>query len=209
MSKESKASISWYMKGTWYEACAAEGHCSFYFGRDREEPCKSFQVFQINNGKIGEIDISGILAVNVIDLYSNKASDLMAKGGEGGVYISERATQEQKKYLEPFFNHNIPGMLLIRKVLGIRYVDINLKQVGNTFHLTMPYGEMKLSLAPGGDGKNPQRIENSIFSMMLSDIKVCNTHFWNYNDFGKKWEFINRSGAIANFNLQGKSRKFI
>jgi len=208
MSKERKERIAWNMKGAWYEACAAEGHCSFYFGRDRKEPCKSFQLFQVKEGKIGDIDIAGILVINVIDLYSNKAADLMAKGGEGGLYIENSANEKQRKYLEPLFMKNIPGILLLRKILGIRYVDIKLNEENNIFHISMPYGEIKLSLAPGGDGKNPQRIENSIFSMMLSDIKICNTHFWNYNDFGKNWEFVNRSGAIAEFNLQGKSRDF-
>jgi hypothetical protein len=208
MSKKHKEKLVWNMKGVWFEACASEGHCSFYFGRDREEPCKSFQLFQVNEGKIHDVDISGVLIINVIDLYSNKAAELMTKGGEGGVYINNTTTEEQRKYLEPFFINNVPGMLLMRKVLEIRYVDINLEQEGNTYHITMPYGEMKLSLTRGGDGKNPQRLENSIFSMIFSDIKFCNTHFWKYKDCGKNWEFVNRSGAIANYNLQGKSRKF-
>jgi hypothetical protein len=207
-SKKKKERISWNMKGVWYEACAAEGHCSFYFGRDRKTPCKSFQLFQVNEGKIGDVDISGILAINVIDLYSNKAADLLSKGGEGGLYISDKTTDEQKNYIEPFFCRNIPGMLLLKEVLGTKYVEISLTQEGNTYHIKMPNGEMKLSVAPGGDGKNPQKIENSLFSMFLSDIKICNTHFWKYNDFGKQWDFVNRSGAIANFELQGKSRDF-
>ena len=206
ISTKKKERIAWNMKGVWFEACAAEGHCSFYFGRDRETPCKSFQVFQVNEGKIGDIDISGLLAINVIDLYSNKAADLMTKGGEGGLYISDKATEKQRSYIEPFFVNNVPGMLLLKKALGIKYVDISLNQEGKTYHIKMPNGEMKLSLAPGGDGKNPQKIENSLFSMFLSDIKICNTHFWKYNDFGKQWDFVNRSGAIAEFNLRGKSR---
>lgn len=124
------------------------------------------------------------------------------------IYISDTITDEQRSCLEPFFVNNIPGFLLLKKPLGVRVVEINLNQEGNTYHITMPYGEMKLSLTPGGDGKNPQRLENSIFSVFFSDIKICNTHFWKYNDFGKKWEFVNRSGAIADFNLKGKSRKF-
>ena len=200
--------IDWNSKGVWYEACAAEGHCSFYFGRDREEPCKSFQLFQFDECKIGDVDISGVLAINVVNLYSNKAMDVMTKGGEGGVYISDKTTEEQRKYLEPYFTNNIPGSILLRKVLGIKYVDINLEQEGNTFHITMPYGEMKLSYTPGLDGKNPQKLENSLFGVFYSDIKICNTHFWKYNDFGRNWEFKNRSGVIANFDGKGKSRNF-
>ena len=197
------------MKGVWYEVCASEGHCSFYFGRDREEPCKSFQLFKIEEGKIGDVDISGVMAINVVDIYSNKAAELLAKGGEGGLYISDSTTDEQRKVLEPFFSNNVPGGILLRKILGIRYVDINLTQDGKTYHITMPYGEMKLTLTTGGDGKNPQRLDNSLFSVFFSDIKICNTHFWKYNDFDKNWEFVNRSGTIADFDLQGKARMAI
>ncbi len=208
MSKEVKERIGWSMKGVWHEACASEGHCSFYFGRDRDTPCKSFQLYQIEEGKIGDVDIGGVLAIHVVDLYSNKAADVLTKGGEGGVYISDKTTEEQRRYLEPFFTNRIPGGMILSKVLGIKYVDINLKQEGTTFHVTMPYGEMKLSYTPGLDGKNPQRLENSPFGIYISDLKICNTHFWNYNDFDRNWEFKNRSGVIAKFDMKGKSRNF-
>ncbi|MFW9999121.1 MAG: DUF1326 domain-containing protein [Candidatus Hodarchaeota archaeon] len=200
-----KTRINWNVKGVWYEACAAEGHCSLYFGRDLEAPCKSFQLFQINEGKIHDVDINGVLVIQVIDLFSPKAADLLVKGGEGGIYISNTTTEEQRKYLEPFFINNVPSMLLLRKSLGVKYVDIKLSQEDNTYHITMPYGEMKLSFTLGYDG-GPQRLENSLFNAFLKDIKICNTLFWKYNDFGKNWKFINRSGAIANFDLKGKIR---
>ncbi|MFX1296108.1 MAG: DUF1326 domain-containing protein [Promethearchaeota archaeon] len=205
MSK-SKVRVNWNMKGVWYEACASEGHCSFYFGRDREESCKSFQVFRIEEGKIGDVDISGVLAIHVIDLYSNKAADVLTKGGEGGLYINEKTTEEQRKYLEAYWGSGNAVGQILKKVLGIKYVNINLNQEGKIYHIKMPYGEMKLSLTTGMDGKNPQRIENSPFGVFLQDLKICNTHFWNYNDFGKKWHFENRSGVIASFNDQGKLR---
>ncbi len=204
----SKERIKWNMKGLWYEACASEGHCSYYFGRDRETPCKSFQLFQYEEGNIGEVDVSGILAINVVDLYSNKAADLLTKGGEGGVYISDKTTEEQRKYLEPYFVNNVPGNSLLKKILGVKYVNIELNREGDTFHVTMPHGEMKLSYTPGLDGKNPQRLENSPFGIFFSDLKICNTHFWKYNDFGRNWDFKNRSGVIASFDTKGRSKDF-
>ena len=95
------------------------------------------------------------------------------------------------------------GFSLVRKPLGVSFVDINLTQEDNTYHITMPFGECKMSLTPGADGKNPQFIGNSPFSLFLSDIKICNTHFWRYNDFERDWEFSNRSGALAEFDLKG------
>jgi len=195
--------MSWKTKGSWYEACASEGLCSIYFGRDMKEPCKSFQLFQIKEGQIDNVDVGGILVITVVDLFSPKFTEAMLQGGEGGLYISEAASEEQRRVVEPFFTNNVPGMIMLRKTLGIRFVDIKLSQEDNTYHITMPHGEMKLSLTVGGDGKNPQRLENSIFSAMLQDIKICNTHFWKYSDFGKNWEFANRSGAIADFDSQG------
>ena len=59
---------------------------------------------------------------------------------------------------------------------------------------------MKLSLTTGMDGKNPQRLENSPYGMLLKEINICNTHFWTYNDFGKEWSFKNRSGTMATFD---------
>ncbi|MHA2131708.1 MAG: hypothetical protein ACW99L_17205, partial [Promethearchaeota archaeon] len=147
-------------------------------------------------------------AINVIDLYSEKAAELLIKGGEGGVYISDKATEDQRRYLEPYFANNIPGNSLLRKTLGVRYVNIDFKKEENTFHVSMPNGEMKLSYTMGLDSKNPQKLENSPFGMLFSEIKICNTHFWNYNDFGKNCEFVNRSGTIASFDNKGKSRDF-
>ncbi|MHA2471657.1 MAG: DUF1326 domain-containing protein, partial [Promethearchaeota archaeon] len=186
----SKERISWSTKGVWYEACASEGHCSLYFGRDLESPCKSFQLFQFTEGKFGDVDISDVLAINVIDLYSKKAADAMVKGGEGGVYISDKTTEEQRRYLEPYFVNNVSGGSILRKSLGVKYVDIQFDQEGDTFHVRMPFGEMKLSYTPGLDGKNPQRLENSPFGVFFSDLKICNTHFWKYKDFGRDWSFV-------------------
>lgn len=208
MSAERKERIKWHMKGKWYEACASEGHCSFYFGRDREEPCKSFQLFEIEEGNIGDVDISGVIAINVVDLYSNKVADLLSKGGEGGVYISDKTTEEQRRYLEPYFVKNIAGNSLLKKILGVRYVAIGFKKEGNNFHVSMPYGEMKLSYTAGLDASKPQRIENSPFGVFFSDLIIGNTHFWKYNDFGRNWEFENRSGTIASFDNKGRSRDF-
>ena len=196
--------MTWNVKGTVIEACASEGQCPLFIGRDMEKPCKSFLLMQIKEGQIDNVDVGGTLAIAVSDLYSGKAADLTVKGGEGGIYISSNTTDEQRKLLEPFLVNNAPGFLIVKKCLGVRFVDINLKREGNDYHVTMPYGELKGSVMVGGDGKNPQRLENLVTKDVFLDVKVCNTHFWKYNDFGKNFEFTNRSGFMTEFDLQGK-----
>jgi hypothetical protein len=196
--------MGWKIKGNWYESCASEGHCSFYFGRDREEPCRQFVLFQIIEGQIDNVDVGGILVITVTDLFSRKAADVITKGGVGGIYISDTATEKQRKVLEPFFINNVLGFSLLRKALGVKYVKIDLSQDNNSYHIAMPYGECKTSLAIGADGNTPQRIENSPFSMFFSHVNICNTHFWKYSDFGRDWKYVNRSGALSEFDLQGE-----
>jgi hypothetical protein len=169
-----------------------------------EKPCKSFLIVQIKEGKIDSVDMGGTLAIAVADLYSGKAADLPVKGGEGGIYISNITTEEQRRLLEPFLVNNVPGFLIVRKCLGVKFVDINLSQHGNDYHATMPFGELKGSVMVGGDGKNPQRLENLLTDSCFSDVKVCNTHFWEYKDFDKDFQFTNRSGFMAEFNLTGQ-----
>ena len=195
--------MAWSIKGVWHESCASEGHCSFYFGRDREEPCKQFVLFEIQEGQIDGVDVSGTLVVTIADIYSEKFVDLMAKGAEGAIYISDNTTEEQRKVLEPFFVNNVAGIGLIRKCLGVKYVNMELSKDGATRHLKMPQAEWEASLTVGGDRETPQRIENSVFSRAFPVVNICNTHFWKFSDFGRNWDFKNRSGARADFDLKG------
>ena len=203
--KNQEKAFNWSIKGNWYETCASEGHCPHYFARDREKPCFSFNLFHIKEGRIGEVDISGTKMLNSAELLSEKFADLPVKGGEGGIYFDSDRSEEQRKVLEPFWRKNIPGCLLVKNVLGVKFVDIEFTQNNGVCNIKMPYGEIQMSLAPGLDGENPQRLENSLFGMFFSDIKIANTHFWKYSDYGKNREYKNRSGVIAEFDLKGTS----
>ncbi len=194
--------MAWKVKAKWYETCAAQGQCAHYFGRDREDPCKSFQLFDITEGEIDGVDVSGVKVMTFADLFSSTFAGLMGEGGEGGIYISDKATKKQRKVLEPFFANNVPGWLLTRKVLGVRYVPINVNKEDNTYHITMPYGEIKMTPTAGLDGK-PVRVENSFFNAVFPQINVCNGHYWKYKDFGKDFDFKNRSSVICDIDIQG------
>ena len=81
-------------------------------------------------------------------------------------------------------------------------VKININEENGTYHLTMPFGEQKMSLAIGGDKKSAIRIENPR-NPALMNVRVCNTQFWKYNDYGKNVEYHSTSGAINDFVMQG------
>jgi hypothetical protein len=193
---------NWTLKGTFYECCRVlDGHCGLWFNRDLPEACANLLTYQIKEGHIQDVNMKGIIITCHMDGIGPKHTDLAKGVKEGAAYISENATDEQRKILEPFVMEHLEGRMW-KQCLGIRYVKINISEENDTYHLTMPFGEMEMSLAIGGDGKNPIRMENP-FLPFLSNVKFGNTHFWKYHDYGKDLEYHNTSGAAADFTLQG------
>ena len=193
----------WILKGTFYECCRVlDGHCGLWFNRDLPEACANLLTYQIKEGQIQNVDMKGIIITCHMDGIGPKHTD-MAKGvKEGAAYISENATDEQRKILEPFVMEHLEGRMW-RKCLGIKYVKINISEENGTYRLTMPFGELEMSLAIGGDGKNPIRMENPPMPF-LNNVRFCNTHLWKYHDYDKNLEYHNTSGAIADFTLRGQ-----
>lgn len=194
--------MSWRIKGVAYEACAAEGHCPIWLGRDTSNPCTSFMVLQLDEGHIDDVAVDGIIVVLLADLSSNKFSEVMATGGEGGIYISDNATDAQRRVLEPFLSNNVPGTFLVRKVLAVKYVEMDLKREGKAIHFKMPFGELKMSLTTGADG-NPVRLENTFMSAILPELNICDTQHWNFHDLGKDFDFSGRSGIMFPYDREG------
>jgi hypothetical protein len=191
---------NWQVKGTYNEACAAEGHCPYYFGRDVEGGCRYYMVFRIEKGEVNGVDLSGITVIYNGDILYPKFTDFMEHGSEGGIYITDRATEEQRKVLDTLTTTHM-GALFMKKNFGVKYVKIDAEEENGTIHFRMPFGEMKQSLVKGFDG-GPIRIENSTIPV-LNNLKHCHTYFWTYNDHGKDFEYKDRCGTWADFVFEG------
>ena len=190
----------WQVKGIYNEACAAEGHCPYYFGRDREGGCRYFMVFRIQEGKVNDVDLSGITVMYMGDIPHPTFEELMRDGSEGGIYASDNATPEQRRILDTLVVNNI-GAVLMKKNFGVKYVKIDIKEEGDTVHFKMPFGEMRQQLTKGGDG-TPVRIENQVLPI-LTNVKACHTPFWKFADHGRHFDYSDRCGTWADFMFSG------
>jgi hypothetical protein len=184
----------WQVRGVWYEACASEGHCPLYFGRDMENPCRNFAVYDIREGQINGVDMAGIRIIAVADILSTRGAELGSSGTAAAIYVSENATPEQRPILEAFVATSLP--LPVRELRGIKFVPIDISLDGPSYHVTMPFGELKGTLTVGRDGTNPQRIDNA-FVPFLRELRIANTEFWRYKDLNRNWEYRNRSGTVG------------
>ena len=192
----------WTLKGTFFECCRVlDGHCGLWFGRDLPNACANLETYEIKEGQIQNIDMKGIILMFHQDGIGPTVVELMKGAREGAAYISDNVTDEQRKVLESFIKMYIDNKRW-QKSLGYKFVKIDLSEENGTYHITMPFGEVEMSLAIGGDRKNPMRLENPPMPF-ISNARFCNTHFWKYHDHGKNLEYHNTSGATADFTLQG------
>lgn len=190
----------WQIKGLYNESCASEGYCPYYFGRDREGGCRYFMVFRIQEGQVNNTDLSNITVIYVGDIPHPTFRELMEKGSEGGIYVSDTATEEQRKVLDSLVVSKIGG-LIMKKNFGIKYVKIETKEDEGFIYFKMPYGELKQQLTKGPDGA-PVRLENQALHF-LTNVKAGHTPFWTYEDHGRHFDYKDRCGTWADFTFKG------
>ncbi len=190
----------WQVRGIYNESCASEGPCPYYFGRDRIGGCRYFMVFRIQEGKVNDVDLSGITVMYMGDIPHPTFEELLSLGSEGGIYISDNATPEQREILDVLVVNSI-GAAIMKKVFGVKYVKIDIQDDGTTMHFKMPFGEMEQYLSKGLDG-TPVRLENQVLPF-LSNVKTCHTPFWEFADHGRHFEYKDRCGILADFAFEG------
>lgn len=190
----------WQVKGTYNESCAAEGHCPFYFGRPVQNGCRYYMVFRISEGKVNDVDLSGITIIYNGDIPHSTVEELMELGSEGGIYISDNATPEQREVLDAFAVQETGGHIM-KKVFGVKYVKIDIDEDGKTFHIKMPFGEMKQTKTTGPSGE-PMVIHNTLLPF-LGPVTACHTDFWNHKDHNRNFEYKDRCGSWADFTFEG------
>jgi hypothetical protein len=194
------ASPGWKLKGTYHETCASEGHCPYYFGRDKEGGCRYFMVFRISEGKVDGVDLAGITAVYLGDLPYPTYAEVAEKGSEGVIYVSDSATPAQRTILDTLAREALGGVLMNR-VLGLHYVKIDVEEGEGSIHVRMPNGEMKMEVTKGVDG-TPVRLEN-VTMPFIFDVKAAHSPGWHWADHGRHYDYRNRCGTWATFEMTG------
>ena len=189
----------WQIKGTYHETCASEGHCPYYFGRDKEGGCRYFMAFRIQEGIVNDVDLSGITAIYMGDLPHSTFAEVLEKGSEGAIYITDTATPKQREVLDILAVQSLGGGGLMQRVLGIHYVKIDVDESEDAIHVKMPTGEMKMHLTKSHDG-NPVGLLNPTMPF-LSKVKTAHAPFWNWSDYNRSYDYRNRCGTWADFTM--------
>ena len=193
---------NWALKGVFYECCRVEdGHCSLWFRRDLPHACTNMATYRITEGHIQGVDMKDVVIVLHQDGIGPTIDELVQGAAEGAAYFSNNVNDKQKGLLETFLKTEI-GIRPWKKNLGIKVAEINVVEDNGSYHISMPFGEHKMTLTSGGDKSNPMQMENP-FNPALSNYRFCNTDFWSFRDYGKNLEYKNASGMVADFAFSG------
>jgi hypothetical protein len=126
--------MSWTLKGSYAETCSCELMCpcnlSFDHGATYDY-CRATLAFHIRQGEIEGTDVSGCKAVFIID-----TPKVMTDGNwKLGVFIDDRATDEQAEKLTRVFTGRLGGPMealgpLVGELLGVERVPIEIVDDG-------------------------------------------------------------------------------
>jgi hypothetical protein len=127
-------SMAWSLKGSYVETCSCELMCpcnlSFDHGATYDF-CRATLVFNIREGQIEGTDIGGLKAAFIVD-----SPKVMTEGNwKLGVFIDERATDDQAEKLTQVFTGQLGGPMaglapLVGELLGVERVPIELQDDG-------------------------------------------------------------------------------
>jgi hypothetical protein len=134
------------------------------------------------------------------DLPHANFQEVLERGSNGGIYVSDNATPEQRKVLDTFVTDSL-GAALMKKNFGVKYVDITVEEKNDTLFIKMPFGEMRQELTRGHDG-TPVRLENQTLPFLIN-VKAAHTPYWNYDDHNRHFDYKDRCGTWADFAMAG------
>jgi len=126
--------MAWKLKGSYAETCSCELMCpcnlSFDHGATYDY-CRATLAFHVHEGQIDGTDVGGLNAVVIID-----TPKVMTDGNwKLGVFIDDRATDEQAEKLTRVFTGRLGGPMealgpLVGELLGVERVPIEIVDDG-------------------------------------------------------------------------------
>jgi hypothetical protein len=195
--------MAWKVEGQYFENCSCNVPCpctvSLDLGADRDR-CNAFLVFQIENGEVDGVDVSGVTVAVMID-----TPKVMSEGDwRLGVLIDEAASDEQVEKVGAVFGGQLGGPMealgpLVGEQLGVERVPMNVSHGDGTHRIELgDRGAVEVQeVVPFGkeDGV-PARL-TGIFHPAGTDLTIARATESRVTAFGTEFAFEGGS-AFAN-----------
>lgn len=200
---------SWRMQGDVMEACSCATTCPCNFGSDPTQiPCEAVLGWRIQEGNYGNTRLDGL---NVV-LYLSMPGNAFQGGWTVGLYLDERANQDQAEALRGIFSGQAggwPAVLspLIANPLAPKQVPIQFETVNGERRITVP-GLLEVGTEqvpnplPGQPPLDP-KVSNLAVPFYTGEAGVRRSRGLKLTEPKLSFEYSGRSSLIGRFDYRG------
>ncbi len=186
--------MSWNIKGAYVETCSCELMCPCNTSLDHGATydfCRVTFVFDIREGEVEGTDVSGLRVAAIAD-----TPKVMTEGNwRLGVFVDERATDEQMEKLVGVFGGQLGGPMaalapLVGEMLGVERAPIEVVHDGHRHSVRVGDAidfEIEDIVPFGVENDQPIRFQG-MFHPVASDLTMAEAKRSNINAFGIEYE---------------------
>ena len=186
--------MAWNLNGTYLETCSCEVVCpcttSLALGADYDR-CKATLVFNITQGDVEGIDVSGLKVAAIAD-----TPKVMSEGNwRLGVFLDAAASDDQAEKLQAVFGGQLGGPMealgpLVGENLGVERAAIEVREAGLRHSVKIGDAvdfEIEDVVPFGVESGEPARV-TGIFHPAGSELTIAKTTRSRINAFGIEYE---------------------
>src|SRR6516165_6692581 len=200
---------SWRMRGDVMEACSCATTCPCNFGSDPTQvPCEAIIGWGIQEGHHGNTPLDGL---NVV-LYLSMPGNAFQGGWTAGLYLDQRANQQQAEALTSIFSGQAggwPALLssLIANSLVPKQVPIQFETVNGEHRITVP-GLLEVGTErvpnplPGQPPLDP-KVTDLAVPFYTGTARVRRSRTLRLTDPDLSFQHAGRSSLIGQFDHSG------
>lgn len=198
---EIRSAESWYIKGELALSCNCTVFCPCVLSLGQHAPtegyCQTWAGVRIDDGRFGEVDLTGIKFGFMADIPGR-----LARGNwTMALFVDDKASAQAVKALTWIMTGRAGGSTALLKILGgaflgVRQFPITYDIVGETRVITMEKIVDGAITPVKGKDKGGVIIRNSEY-WIASDILVSRADKSRFRLFGRNWNFEGRSAEIC------------
>lgn len=198
----------WHLKGELVLSCNCTVFCPCVLSLGQHPPtegyCQTWAGIRIDDGRLGDVDLSGINCGLIIEIPG-----LMSRGNwSAGLFIDDKASIYAVKALTKIFTGRAGGTtglldILVGKFLGVQQAPISYDVDGKTRIFKIP-GIVDGAVTPvAGNGRGDDVVISNSQYWIAPDITVCKADRSKVRAFGRNWNFAGRSAELCRLDWAG------
>ncbi len=199
---------TYQLVGTLLEACSCGVLCPCWIGEDPDGgECFAFNAYHFNQGRIGDVDVSGLNLVQVVHFRGNV---LTPHSWRVVRFVDTEATEEQKQAIVGVYEGKYGGPLadlaqLVGEVVAVESAHIDHQLVGGKGTLRIE-GILEAEMEPyrAADG-TVTTLRDSLFSTVPGSpayVSRASKNRVNLPQYGMVWEFEGRNAIQADYRME-------